>query len=124
MNVRWPIHAMQMHLAKIISVHLNVNVIMDMKVTENYVLILMSVWLILITVKQDLDARTTSVDSHAKISMNVKPVMHAIRMHLVSIQMDPINAYAIKDMQVTGEIALISMSVRQMLMTATLATGA
>ena len=65
-NVKYH-HVMKMQPVKIPLVVLNVNVMMVLTAMEKYVLTLMSVRLILITVNQDLDARTTSADLHAKI---------------------------------------------------------
>ena len=67
MNVQLSVHAMKMRLATTTSVLFSANVMMVLTAMEKYVLILMSVRLILITVNQDLNARTTSADLHAKI---------------------------------------------------------
>ena len=80
------------------TVRMNVNVILVLKVTEKYVTILTSVLMKLIIANWDSSARTALADLYAKISMNVKLVMNVIRMLPVLIQLDHTSAHAIEDM--------------------------
>ena len=87
------------------------NVFLVIPAVEGLAQILTSVLLKLIIVDRDSVAKTLLVDSHVKISMNVRSKTNVILMHYVLIQMDHIHANVKQVSQVMVAHVLISTSV-------------